>query len=78
MFRREEIHVVVVGGETNGYWRIMGAQLPEDRLGRRLALTRGITPDHGDIGGLAAGAAGAISPPAVEVEIASYDSTVTR
>jgi hypothetical protein len=25
MFRRDEIHVVVVGGETNGYWRIMGA-----------------------------------------------------
>ncbi len=25
MFRREEIHVVVVGGETNGYWRMMGA-----------------------------------------------------
>src|SRR5713226_2693968 len=25
MFRREDIHVVVVGGETNGYWRIMGA-----------------------------------------------------
>jgi hypothetical protein len=24
MFKREEIHVVVVGGETNGYWRIMG------------------------------------------------------
>jgi len=24
MFRRDEIHVVVVGGETNGYWRIMG------------------------------------------------------
>jgi hypothetical protein len=24
MFRREEIHVVVVGGETNPYWRIMG------------------------------------------------------
>src|SRR5262245_46808695 len=24
MFRREQIHVVVVGGETNGYWRIMG------------------------------------------------------
>jgi hypothetical protein len=23
MFRREDIHVVVVGGETNGYWRIM-------------------------------------------------------
>jgi hypothetical protein len=25
MFRPDEIHVVVVGGETNGYWRIMGA-----------------------------------------------------
>ena len=24
MFRREDIHVAVVGGETNGYWRIMG------------------------------------------------------
>jgi len=24
MYRREDIHVVVVGGETNGYWRIMG------------------------------------------------------
>lgn len=24
MFRPEEIHAVVVGGETNGYWRIMG------------------------------------------------------
>jgi hypothetical protein len=24
MFPREDIHVVVVGGETNGYWRIMG------------------------------------------------------
>jgi hypothetical protein len=24
MFRRGDIHVVVVGGETNGYWRIMG------------------------------------------------------
>ena len=24
MFRREDIHAVVVGGETNGYWRIMG------------------------------------------------------
>ncbi len=24
MFRLEDIHVVVVGGETNGYWRIMG------------------------------------------------------
>ncbi|HEV2123653.1 MAG TPA: UGSC family (seleno)protein [Chloroflexota bacterium] len=25
MFERKNIHVVVVGGETNGYWRIMGA-----------------------------------------------------
>jgi hypothetical protein len=25
MFRREAINVVVVGGETNGYWQIMGA-----------------------------------------------------
>ena len=24
IFRPESIHVVVVGGETNGYWRIMG------------------------------------------------------
>lgn len=24
MFRREDIHVLVVGGETNGYWRIFG------------------------------------------------------
>ena len=24
IFRIEDIHVVVVGGETNGYWRIMG------------------------------------------------------
>src|SRR5215813_7348426 len=24
MFRRDDIHVLVVGGETNGYWRIMG------------------------------------------------------
>ncbi len=24
MFRPEDIHVVVVGGETNGYWRIIG------------------------------------------------------
>jgi len=24
MFRPDEVHVVVVGGETNGYWRIMG------------------------------------------------------
>lgn len=26
IFRLEDIHVVVVGGETNGYWRIMGCQ----------------------------------------------------
>jgi hypothetical protein len=25
MFETDEIHVVVVGGETNGYWRIMGS-----------------------------------------------------
>jgi len=25
MFRRDEFNIVVVGGETNGYWRIMGA-----------------------------------------------------
>jgi hypothetical protein len=25
MFRKQDIHVVVVGGETNGYWRIFGA-----------------------------------------------------
>jgi hypothetical protein len=25
MFRRDDIQVVVVGGETNGYWRIMAA-----------------------------------------------------
>jgi hypothetical protein len=25
MFRKDEINVVVVGGETNGYWRIFGA-----------------------------------------------------
>jgi len=25
MFTRDEIQVVVVGGETNGYWRIFGA-----------------------------------------------------
>jgi hypothetical protein len=24
MYRRQDIHAVVVGGETNGYWRIMG------------------------------------------------------
>ena len=39
MFRREDIHVVVVGGETNGYWRIMGCDVPEDRVRRRLAVT---------------------------------------
>ena len=55
-----------------------GLQLPEDRLGRRLALTRRVPSDHGDISGLAAGAPGATSPPAVEAEIASYDSMVTR
>ena len=27
MFLEDEIHVTVVGGETNGYWRIMGAAL---------------------------------------------------
>jgi len=27
MFNHEEINVVVVGGETNGYWRIIGAAL---------------------------------------------------
>ena len=27
MFNHEEINVVVVGGETNGYWRIFGAAL---------------------------------------------------
>jgi hypothetical protein len=26
MFKRDEIEVVVVGGETNGYWRIFGAR----------------------------------------------------
>ncbi len=25
IYRKEDIHVVVVGGETNGYWRIMGS-----------------------------------------------------
>ena len=38
MFQEDEIHVVVVGGETNGYWRIMGGRLPQDRLGRRVAV----------------------------------------
>ena len=26
IFPEDEINVVVVGGETNGYWRIMGAK----------------------------------------------------
>ena len=26
MFPEEDINVVVVGGETNGYWQIMGAK----------------------------------------------------
>ena len=26
MFSREDINVVVVGGETNGYWRIIGCR----------------------------------------------------
>jgi hypothetical protein len=25
MFKPDEIHILVVGGETNGYWRIMDA-----------------------------------------------------
>jgi hypothetical protein len=25
MFTKDEIQLVVVGGETNGYWRIFGA-----------------------------------------------------
>jgi hypothetical protein len=29
MFRLDEIHVIVVGGETNGYWRIMGCTNPK-------------------------------------------------
>ena len=24
IYRPEDYHVIVVGGETNGYWRIMG------------------------------------------------------
>ena len=39
MFPREAIELVVVGGETNGYWRIFGASYAQDGLGRRLALT---------------------------------------
>jgi hypothetical protein len=26
VYRIEDIHVVVVGGETNGYWRMMGCK----------------------------------------------------
>src|SRR5438105_1671457 len=32
IFTRDEINVVVVGGETNGYWRIMGAGLRKSVL----------------------------------------------
>lgn len=32
MFRKEDIHVVVVGGETNGYWRIMGSNYAKSVL----------------------------------------------
>ena len=39
IFEEKDINVVVVGGETNGYWQIMGAKLPQDGLDRRLALT---------------------------------------
>ena len=35
MFLHDEIHVVVVGGETNGYWRIMGATLSRHGVSRR-------------------------------------------
>jgi hypothetical protein len=27
MFRLDQIHIIVVGGETNGYWRMMGCDL---------------------------------------------------
>ena len=26
MFQKQDINVIVVGGETNGYWQIMGAK----------------------------------------------------
>ena len=29
MFRLDEIHVIVGGGETNGYWRVMGCNYPK-------------------------------------------------
>ena len=37
MWSENQIQVVVVGGETNGYWRIMGASYYSDRksLGRQ-------------------------------------------
>ena len=50
--REASINVVVVGGETNGYWRIMGAQIPQDRQRRRLALApvgRGTGHDLGRV-----------------------------
>ena len=37
LHEEDGINVVVVGGETNGYWRIMGANY-RARFGRRLAL----------------------------------------
>ncbi len=45
IFNEKDINVVVVGGEANGYWRIMGAKLPRDDLGRRLAMSG--NPDDG-------------------------------
>ena len=39
MFEREDIHVVVVGGETNGYWRIISGRLGANGIGRRVALS---------------------------------------
>ena len=37
VWSEDQIQVVVVGGETNGYWRIMGASYYSDRksLGRQ-------------------------------------------
>ena len=32
VFGRDSIHVVVVGGETNGYWRMFGANLEKTVL----------------------------------------------
>ena len=39
IFNREEINVVVVGGETNGYWQIFGANYRKTVSRRRLAVT---------------------------------------